>query len=215
MINAKHGSSIFAKDPVYNYDNLLRIAEYKKTKNISIISSSKGFTEFHKARYQFALKVKDHFKDKIDLYGQGHNPIPTKVEAIIPYKFHIAIENQATNNVITEKLYDSYLGLSYPIYCGNPNIANFFDTKSLKQINIYDLKTSLLTIEEVLSCDGLYEASLPHLIEAKRLVLEKYNPFLRMTDIAKCLDSSKPVKVFKVGNRKSFKKKRWYNKIFN
>ena len=72
MIDAKYGETIFKDSEEFNYDKLLKNNSIKKTKNLSIIASNKGsnvhnMTEFHKARYYFAKKLKEHFKDRIDL----------------------------------------------------------------------------------------------------------------------------------------------------
>ncbi len=187
MINAKHGYSVMNYDPKFNYDQMLGNDEVKKTKTISIIASNKGsktnkLTEFHKIRYFFAQKLKEHFKDKIDLFGYGYNEIETKSEAILPYKYHICLENQSTPNVITEKLYDSFLGLSYPIYWGASNVNDYFDKNSLSKINIFDFKGSIAIIEKTIEGD-LFEKNLEFLIQAKNDVLNKYGVFQRIAEI--------------------------------
>lgn len=187
MINAAHGLSIFEYDPIFNYDKLLQNNEINKTKTLSVIASNKGsssyhFTEFHKIRYLFAQKLKEYFKDKLDLYGFGYNEIKTKAEAIIPYKYHICLENQSTPNVITEKLYDSFLGLSYPIYWGAPNVNDYFSKDSLTQINIFDFKGTVEKIEKTIE-ENLFEKNFNSLIQAKNDVLNKYGVFQRIAEI--------------------------------
>lgn len=187
MINARHGCNILKPDNKYNYDTLSAMDCITKTKAISIISSNKYFTEFHRVRYEFALALKRYFKDRLDLYGSGHAPFDSKITAVMPYKYHIVAENQITPNIITEKLYDSYLGLAYPIYCGCTNVADYFDKESYSEINIYDLNGSIKKIEEILE-DDQYDSKLPALIEAKNRVLNDYNPFIRIAKI--CLERS-------------------------
>ena len=187
MINAAHGESIMRYDPEFNYDIMKQTDSYEKTKNISLFASNKGshknfMTQFHQIRYNFALRLKEHFKDKIDLYGYGHNEIVTKAEAIIPYKYHIVLENQATMNIITEKLYDSYLGLAYPIYWGAPNADKYFSKDSFSAINILDFKQTVRVIEQVLEED-FYEQKRKCLIEAKNKVLDEYGVFQRIAKI--------------------------------
>ena len=60
------------------------------------------------------------------------------------------------NNLISEKLFDSYLGLSFPIYYGAPNISEYFNENSYKTIDINNISESISTIEGVLSED-IYE----------------------------------------------------------
>ncbi len=193
MINTVHGESVFNADSCFNYDHMLQNNDVLKTKTISMIASNKGssshkMTEFHQTRYFFALKLKEYFKDKIDLFGYGHNEIKTKVDAIIPYKYHICLENQSTPNVITEKLYDSFLGLSYPIYWGAPNINDYFDKDSLTSINIFDFRGSIEKIERVLE-ENLFEKNLNALIKAKKDSLNKYGFLQRIAEI--CQDDLK------------------------
>lgn len=155
-----------------------------KTKILSIISSAKQYTEFHNIRYDFSCALKEHFKDKIDFYGSGHNAFESKAIAIEPYKYHIVIENQITPNVITEKLWDAYLGNCFPIYCGATNVEEYHSTKSMKQINIFNFKQSVQTIEEII--DGnTYEKSLDAIIEEKHNILEKYHYIYRKVEICK------------------------------
>lgn len=194
MINAAHGDSIMRYDEEFNYDRMKETNHYQKSKTISVFASSKGsnanfMTEFHQIRYNFALKLKEHFKDKIDLFGYGHNEIVTKAPAIIPYKYHIVLENQATANIITEKLYDSYLGLSYPIYWGAPNVSDYFAEESFSAINILDFKGSVRVIEQVLAED-FYEQKLKYLVEAKNKVLDEYGVFQRIAKICSDLQGS-------------------------
>lgn len=215
MINAKYGESVFAYDIEFNYDKMLVRNELKKTKTLSIIASNKGskahnMTEFHKIRYHFAQRLKEHFKDKIDLYGYGYNEIESKADAILPYKYHICLENQSSHNVITEKLYDSFLGLAYPIYWGAPNVYDYFPNNSLTSINIIDFKQSVQTIEEVIEGD-IYEKRKKNLIKAKNDVLNKYGVFQRIAEICEgdarkngIIEEREEVKIF---SRKSFVKK--------
>jgi hypothetical protein len=227
MLNANHGSSIWQYDHEYNYDYLKNLNNVKKTKTISLIFSDKGssnlkMTYWHQARYNFCLALKDHFKDKIDIFGSGHNDIETKKEAILPYKYHIALENQSLYNVVTEKLYDSFLGLAYPIYFGAPNIEQFFHKNSLTQINIFDFKSSVETIESVIS-SNLWEENQQYLIESKNKVLDDYSIFARIAKICDLhpsdIDNKDNVTLYP---RSHFKKKRksktitkYLNKFFN
>jgi hypothetical protein len=56
-----------------SYDDLINLIPPVKTKLMSIISSDKVFTEGHKKRLDFAMKIKNYFGDNIDFYGRGIN----------------------------------------------------------------------------------------------------------------------------------------------
>jgi hypothetical protein len=181
MINANHGQSVFS---AHARDRLFfeQLTSLPKTKDLSVFCSNQTWTEDHKLRLKFVRGLKAHFGDKLDWFGNGIQPLEQKWDGIATYKYHIALENQSRNNVITEKLYDSFLGLAYPIYYGAPNAGEYFDSKSFSTIDIVDIKGSIKIIEKILESD-LYEQRLNEVIASKNLVLSKYNLFERIADI--------------------------------
>lgn len=96
---------------------------YPKSKNLSMVSSSKNFTKGH----EFRLQVMDFVKDKLDLFGRDVNPIDYKLEALEKYRFSVAIENSKHDYYFTEKLLDCFLTGTIPVYWGCPSIGKFFD----------------------------------------------------------------------------------------
>lgn len=79
---------------------------------------------------------------KVDAPGKSMNNMPSvddlykgdkwqiKHQFLSAYKFTIAFENYVYPGYQTEKLYDAMLCKSLPIYCGDPNIGEIFNTKS-------------------------------------------------------------------------------------
>ena len=161
--------------PVKYYQDLKKETPQKE-KLISVITSDKSRIKGHKKRYEFVMKLKEHFGEKLDLYGRGINPVSDKYDAIAPYKYHIAIENCSINDYWTEKLADSFLGNAYPIYYGCKNLEKYFPPESYSIIDIDDFDKSVAMIENVIN-QNLYEKNNQYLIEAKNLVLDKYNVF--------------------------------------
>ena len=137
-------------------------------------------------RLKFVKALKKHFGDALDWFGNGIQPLEQKWDGIAPYKYHLVLENQLRIDVITEKLYDSFLGLAYPIYYGAPNVGDYFDPKSMATINILDLHGSIKKIEQILTADP-YQAALPALVESKNRVLTKCNLFERIVDLCQAL----------------------------
>jgi hypothetical protein len=182
MINANHGPSIMAETN-RDVNWLKNLTNLEKTRTISVFCSAKTLTPEHQARYKFVEILKKHFGDTLDWYGNGVQSIPEKWDGIAPYKYHIALENQSRHNIISEKIYDSYLGLAYPIYWGAPNLADYFPKESFSQIEILDWRNSIKTIERLLLKDD-WNQKLPALIESKNKVLMDYNPFQRITKLA-------------------------------
>ncbi len=181
MINANHGSSILAKNDkdVNFFRNLQSV---KKTKLISVICSTQDMTPSHRMRIRFAQELEKNLGSKIIWYGNGINQAETKWDAIADYKYTVVLENQSRHNVITEKIMDAYLGLSYPIYWGAPNVTDYFDERSLTKINIEDSKKSISTIEKILG-NLDYESVLPYLLKSKNSVISELNFINRIINI--------------------------------
>ena len=75
----------------------------------------------------------------------------------------------------TEKLADAFLAYTVPIYCGCPNVLDYFPEDSIIPIDINDYEGSLKTIREILSTTGEYERRLNAVKEARRRVMYEYN----------------------------------------
>jgi hypothetical protein len=96
---------------------------YNKNKNVSIIASGKNWTIGHNLRHESIAK----FKDKIDVYGRGYNPVEYKLTALKDYMFSLTIENAKKDYWFTEKLIDCFMTGTVPIYWGCPSISKFFN----------------------------------------------------------------------------------------
>jgi hypothetical protein len=64
--------------------------------------------------------------------------------------FHVAVENVKSNNFFTEKIIDCFLTKTIPIYCGCPNIGDFFDERGIITFSSVD---ELVYIIENISAD--------------------------------------------------------------
>ena len=114
---------------------------YNKTKNISMIYSNKKQIEGHKLRHEVA----SIFNNEIDLYGRGtNNPLLQKEEALIDYRYSITIENTKQENYITEKLIDSLVVGTIPVYWGCPNLSKFFNMDGIITFNNIDELKNLI-----------------------------------------------------------------------
>jgi len=165
-----------------SYDEFKKLTEVKKNKLLSVFCSSKVFTEGHKARFNFCKKLKEHFKDKIDWFGNGVRPLESKWDGIAPYKYHVSLENSNGPDYWTEKLMDPLLTLTHPIYCGASNIEKYF---SKNQITVIDVKYPQLAIAKIerLISDNFYEKNLQNAIQARDLAMDKYNLFNLIAEI--------------------------------
>ena len=189
------------------YDDFKNLHEIKKDKLLSVFCSAKVFTEGHRMRFNFCQKLKKHFGDKIDWFGAGVNPIQNKYDGIASYKYTIVLENFNSPNYVTEKLLDPYMVLTYPIYCGATNISEYFSDQQVTEIDIKYPKTAIAKIESLIEKDR-YEKSLPKLVEARDLVMDKYNLFNLIYEIAK--EDENKGKTFLSKNSVKIKKEQFF-----
>ena len=118
---------------------------YDKTKNISVISSNKTFTDGHRLRHEVIQK----FGDKMDVFGRGYDPIEFKINGLKDYRFSVVIENCKRDYWFTEKLIDCFATGTIPIYWGCPSIGDFFNTDGMLIFdNMYELESILNNCNE-------------------------------------------------------------------
>lgn len=147
-----------------------------KTKDISVIMSNLAYMPNHLKRRHFLARLQERFGDRVDVFGRGHRFIPYKDEALIPYRFHICIENCVVPDLWTEKLADPILGWSVPVYAGCPNVSSYIPEASFVRLDMDDVEASLNTIGRLLD-DSLaeYERRLEALRAARQMVMETHN----------------------------------------
>lgn len=181
MIHANHGPSVW-NQPSFEFirDNMpdLNIKENK----IAVFCSLQALTAGHRARLQFVRYLKDYFGDKLDWFGNGIKSTPDKLSILKDYRYSIVLENQARHNIITEKICDAYLGLTFPFYWGAPNLDDYFDRRGFEPISIHDFKTSVRIIENALELSK-FETNLDYLLANRNAVLDDFNFLHRILNI--------------------------------
>lgn len=198
----------------FDIDDFRVLPVPKKKKNISVITSNKALISGHKKRIEFVNGLKDHFGPDIDVFGRGINEVKDKWDAIVDYKYHICLENSSSRDYWTEKIGDAFLGWSFPIYFGCPNIGDYFPEGSFVSINMDDFEGSVRSIEKLLYSET-YENSIEKLSSARNLVTEKYNFFSVITDMVDCSSSARKkswVFVLPLRNKKR-KKARFFDYV--
>jgi len=101
-----------------------------KTKLLSIISSEKRQTIGHNLRHHI-IKICKEKKIDLNVFGRGYNPIDNKKYALCDYAYSVVIENSKCDYYFTEKLIDSFVTGTVPIYWWCPSIGNFFNEKGM------------------------------------------------------------------------------------
>ena len=181
MINSNHGDGFYNPNK-RNVDYFLDLRSINKTKNLSVFCSNKINTEYQHLRFKFVENLKSHFGDQLDWYGNGVNQLETKWEGIKDYRYHIAIENNPFDYCLSEKIYDAFLGMSYPIYFGGKVANKIFPNDSYSSINIFNVDKSIREIELILE-NKIYEDKKSEILEAKKLVCSDLNPLYRIKNI--------------------------------
>lgn len=140
---------------------------FKKTKNISIIASSKTLTEGHRLRHRI---VSQH-QGRIDAFGGGYERIKNKIKGLKRYRFSLAIENSREDYYFTEKLIDCFVTGTVPVYYGCPSISDYFDTRGMILINSENDFTNI--VDEL--NDKHYSSMMPYIRsnfeEAKKYII--------------------------------------------
>lgn len=180
----------------------------EKINKISVVCSNKAKTQGQRDRLKFLEQLKSQLGDQLVHFGRGFEAIDDKLEAILPYRFHLALENCSIPHYWTEKLADAYLGWSFPVYVGAPNIHDYFPPKAICPVNVHDPDSAAETIARLLSTQPIreeYEA----IGECRQQILHAYNPFSRFAFWAKTL--YKPDLVFEplqIKSHRAFKIKK-------
>ena len=108
------------------YDDLVAMPPPPKTMPLSVICSVSSRLPGHRARQAFVERLQARLGDRVDVFGRGVRPVPDKADAIMPYRYHIALENSSLDDYWTEKLSDAYLGWAFPDLLGMPEYRRLF-----------------------------------------------------------------------------------------
>ncbi len=162
----------------------------EKTKSIAMVSSLKTMVPGHHARVNFMNTLKQRFGNVIDFFGRDTAPIDDKLEAIAPYKYHIAIENCNVMNSWTEKRPDAWVGWSLPIYYGDPTILDQLpDPLGIEVIDIKDEREAMSRIEAIMRNDP-YESRLPAIKKCRDWVIKESNMYEKACQIVETADDA-------------------------
>jgi hypothetical protein len=122
--------------------------EFTKEFNISTVCGNKRQLPGHRLRHVLWNRQNEIKTPKKFFYSKGAHGLkrPNTLELVdgkeemFNSMFHICIENVSKNYFFTEKLIDSFVTKTIPIYLGCPNIGNYFNTKGMFIVdNINDM----------------------------------------------------------------------------
>ncbi len=160
----------------YGYDHLAALPYPAKKNLISVVCSDANKTPGQRRRLALLDQLKQRLGDRLVHFGKGFEPIVDKMDAILPYRLHLVLENSQAPNYWTEKLADAYLGWAYPVYLGAPNLGAYFPSDGYLELdanNVDATAAKIICLLDQPPPTGERDA----IATARRLVLDKYNPF--------------------------------------
>lgn len=179
-----------------------------KTKLISTVCSSKQMRHTsHFARYQLTRDIAAAVPG-LDWYGYGVRPLKRKADVLDEYRYYLAIENHIAAGHWTEKLSDAFLCECLPFYAGDPAIADVFPERSIIPIPLYDREEAVRIVRTAIA-NGEYEKRREAVLEAKRLILEKYNFWSQVIKVIESTDKeeSRTWSPYPIWDRKVLRKR--------
>lgn len=166
------------------FDELTTMGIPDKNRSLSWIVGNSRELPGHIDRLNFLRLIQGEQSIPADLFGRAVQPIDDKWDGLAPYYFSLAIENTVATDYWTEKLADCFLSWTIPIYHGCPNLASYFPPDSFIPVDVRKPDEALASIREVVA-GGAHEwkRRLPALLEARHLVLSKYQIFPHLAEL--------------------------------
>jgi hypothetical protein len=177
--HAYNSRTNYFKNGIMSFSNLVNHNTYKnKANKVFILDSHIKNIIGHSSRIAFIDNIKNI---NFDLYGSKLWKSHTRYKTMLnnfklitqeKYKYSLVIENQLDDIYWSEKITDSFLANSFPIYYGSNSIKEYFPDGSYYNFNILENSTS--------DIDYLYKnvmdfVNITSMQEARELVIYKYN----------------------------------------
>lgn len=138
-----------------------------KNKTISLMVSDNQLMPGHKYRHEMVKRILTE-NLPIDIYGRGckmYNEYSSQLkgtfegkEPYLDYKFHIAIENVQSNHYFSEKITDTLLCGTTPIYLGCQNIDNYFPGSIIKLTG--DIENDIQLLKDIIQDPDRYQKNI-------------------------------------------------------
>lgn len=160
----------------FGYDRLQTLPNPVKQNRISVVCSSNRFTPGQRLRLDFLEEAKRELGDGIIHFGRGYTPVADKLDAILPYRFHLAMENCQLPNYFSEKIADAWLSWSYPLYVGCTNLEKYVPAGTFTRIDPDRPQESIQLMKQMLD-SPVSTTEQRGVIEGRDAVLNTYNAF--------------------------------------
>lgn len=155
-------------------DHFRALVVPEKLDKISIVTSSKTFTPYHRKRLAFIEALQRIIPDRIEMFGRGFRSVDDKADALLPYAYHLAIENGDGPDLWTEKLADPFLCWSFPFYAGCENVSDYFPSDSFAFVDLDDAEASARRMVAMIE-SGAWKRALPSIAEARERLFSTHS----------------------------------------
>lgn len=145
-----------------------------KDDRISVVATMKSRTAMHLKRHAFLHELRKRLGDRLVIYGENHHFVKDKAEALLPHKYHVALENTERDFCWTEKLSDPLLCWSLPFYAGVPAETINLPKAAFIPVDIDNPETAARIIEAAV-LSGAWEKSVAAISEARNTLLHSEN----------------------------------------
>ena len=153
------------------YTDAYKVLQNPRPKTDSIIKKKSDFCAYVMSNTKNSSDERVQIFDLLNAYktvnsgGRWRNnvggPVPSKLKFQTKHKFAIAFENYSHPGYLSEKFAEAAQAEAIPIYWGDPEIGNYFNSKSF--INCHDypsLDAAAARVIEIDQDDALYRAML-------------------------------------------------------
>lgn len=159
----------------YGHDFIRDMPPPEKTQMMSTITSNLNYLPMHIKRRSLIDRLSRDYAGRVDMFGRPHRYVEYKEDAILPYRFHLCIENCSVADLWTEKVADAILSYSVPVYAGCPNIERYFPGATIT-IDIDDYDSARRTIDAILlDGDAIYRDRFPAIVAARQQLIESFD----------------------------------------
>ena len=166
----------------HTMEELAEYPQFEKTEMVSNVCSRKLMKHTNHFKRHRLLEYLHANLPGFVWKGQGICEITRKCEALDAFRYHVAVENTIQPYHWTEKLADPILCLCLPFYAGDPKLEQVLPPESFIRIPVDDPPEALRIIQAAMESDE-YTRRLPALVEARRLVIERYNLYSQVLQV--------------------------------
>ncbi len=182
--------------PTLGYRDLVNLPVPEKRDAVSVVVSTKVVHPGHRKRLRFIERLKDLLGDRLVVFGRGIHEIGDKADAILPFAYHLALENRVEPYYLTEKFADGLLGYALPVYSGCPDVERWFPAGCFERVELERPDEAAVRIMKLMEV-GVWRQRLPLIIEARRRAMEQETVFnVAARAIAAYPDNTSLLKVF-------------------